>query len=311
VGSAETDGNFIVIGGTGDDELTGGALGDTLDLSAGGNDTANGGGGGDAFNMLDKLTASDVLDGGADNDSLNVDGDYSAGMTFGAMTAVNFEGMAAAAGHDYDFTTHDATVASGITFSVLAGGLGAADDFLWNGAAETDGTFDVTAGSGNDTLAGGAGDDTLDGGAGIDDLTGGAGSDDLTGGAGIDRFHYAAVSQSASTTHDVVHGFTAADDFIDLHVAVTGYDGSVSSSIAINQATFDANLTVATAGAFALAPAGAHAILFFTGAEGGDLDGRSYLIVDANADAVYTGGLDYVIDVTGGDFSGLGVGNFI
>jgi hypothetical protein len=127
----------------------------------------------------------------------------------------------------------------------------------------------------------------------------------------VNRFHYGAVSDSASTTHDAITGFDAASHFFDLHVAVTGYDGAVGSSIAVNQATFDANLTAATAGHFALSPAGAHAILFSTGAEGGDLDGRVFVIVDANADAAYTGGLDYVIEVTGGDFTGLSAGNFI
>src|SRR5215471_1416479 len=48
-GSAETDGNYYIIAGAGNDTLTGGGKHDVFDLSKGGNDTAHGGGGNDTF----------------------------------------------------------------------------------------------------------------------------------------------------------------------------------------------------------------------------------------------------------------------
>jgi hypothetical protein len=46
------------------------------------------------------------------------------------------------------------------------------------------------------------------------------------------------------------------------------------------------------------------------GSNGGTLDGHVFLIVDANGDAVYEGGTDYVFDITG--YAGtIGTGNFI
>jgi Ca2+-binding RTX toxin-like protein len=311
-GAAELNGSFYIRASTGSDTITGGAKYDYFYLTQGGDDTAYGGGGSDEFYMNAAFSAADTLDGGTGTeDELKLNGDYSGGVTFGAATLTNFEAIGVVEGHSYSLTTDDATVASGASLRVHGEHLAADESLVFDGSAETNGAFDLTGGAGNDNLTGGSGNDTMDAAEGIDDLTGGLGADSLTGGTGIDRFHYGAVAESASTTHDVITGFNAADDFFDLHVAVAGYDGQVGSSIAINQATFDANLTVATAGAFALAPAGAHAIVFYTGAEGGDLDGHSFLIVDVNGDAAYTATLDYVIDITGGDFTGLGVGNFI
>jgi Ca2+-binding RTX toxin-like protein len=56
----------------------------------------------------------------------------------------------------------------------------------FTGSAETDGVFNITGGTGNDSITGGAGNDTLAGGTGNDTLTGGAGNDSVTGNAGAD-----------------------------------------------------------------------------------------------------------------------------
>jgi Ca2+-binding RTX toxin-like protein len=72
-GSAETNGSFTVLGGGGNDVITGGALGDTLSGN-GGNDILNGGAGADTLNggdgndTLNGGAGADVLDGGAGND---------------------------------------------------------------------------------------------------------------------------------------------------------------------------------------------------------------------------------------------------
>src|SRR6201999_4432542 len=64
-GAAETDGSFAMIGGTGNDVLTGGAMADSFDLSHGGSDTVHAGGGDDTFTMGTGFNTSDTLDGGA------------------------------------------------------------------------------------------------------------------------------------------------------------------------------------------------------------------------------------------------------
>lgn len=106
---------------------------------------------------------------------------------------------------DFQITTNDANVAAGQTFIVDASrltstvttlgagnrinGAGAVSTFstlTFNGAAETNGAFDVTGGAGDDIITGGAGADTLRGGLGNDTLNGGAGNDVLEGGDGND-----------------------------------------------------------------------------------------------------------------------------
>ncbi|MBK8176445.1 MAG: calcium-binding protein [Rhodospirillales bacterium] len=71
-GSAETDGNFDVTGGAGDDVITGGAGDDTID-SGGGNDNLTGGAGDDMFAFLNAdFTSGDSITGGADDDTIAI-----------------------------------------------------------------------------------------------------------------------------------------------------------------------------------------------------------------------------------------------
>ena len=93
-GSAETDGAFYLTGGAGDDTLTGGdyAVGDSFYIVSGGTDTVYGGGGDDQTFMGANMTAADTIDGGAGTgDIVYLDGDYSAGLTFGATTMTNVD----------------------------------------------------------------------------------------------------------------------------------------------------------------------------------------------------------------------------
>jgi Ca2+-binding RTX toxin-like protein len=274
-GSAETNGHFDIVASTGGDTLTGGAQSDTFEFGA-------------------RLTASDTVNGGAGSDTVKLDGNYAGGVTFGAGTLTNVETIMLAVGHDYNLTTNNATVASGQSLTVDGSALGAGDDLTFTGTAETDGTFSITAGAGDDNLKGGTGNDTFVLGDGINDATGGAGADDITAGGSIDRFHYGAVGESTSTTRDTVHGFDGADDFFDLNVSVAQYNGEHNSSGAINSATFDADLAAASAGFNTI-----NGALVVHATSGGDLAGHSFLIVDVNGDTLYTGGVDYVFDITG------------
>jgi hypothetical protein len=80
---------------------------------------------------------------------------------------------------------------------------------------------------GNDAITGGAGSDTIWGGAGNDTIVGGAGADVIDLGTGADYLKYSSVSESTSTTQDVVAGFTGGEDKIDLSAILTaaGYTG--------------------------------------------------------------------------------------
>ncbi len=200
-GSAELDGNFTVIGGAGNDTITTGAGSDFIDASLGGVDTISmGGAAGDPNQVGDDVyfgaafTAADSVNGGDPSlSSVELQGDYSAGVVFGAatMTNVGFLDIESGKGlnmsFDYSLTTNDANVAAGQTLTVFAKGLTATEFLHFDGSAETDGSFAITGGAGNDVLTGGAGDDFFKGDAGDDIIDGGAGknratfSDDSTG----------------------------------------------------------------------------------------------------------------------------------
>jgi Ca2+-binding RTX toxin-like protein len=111
-------------------------------------------------------------------------------------------------------TTNSATVASGITLAVSGGSLTGVLRF--NGAAETDGYFNIASGSGLDSLTGGALADTISAGSGADTITGGGGADSLTGGAGADVFVYASATDSGGTAVDTITDWTSAADKLNI-----------------------------------------------------------------------------------------------
>ncbi len=114
------------------------------------------------------FTAADSIDGGAGStDAVNLSGDYTGAnaVVFGAATMTNVEFLEVVAGNSYDLTTDDATVAAGQTLTVDASALSGSDTLIFNGSAETDGTFTFEVNDPNvlsdSQLTGGAGDDTL------------------------------------------------------------------------------------------------------------------------------------------------------
>lgn len=165
------------IDGTGnnlDNILTGNGGPNKL-VSGDGIDTVKGGTGDDVLVFDSYLTTDDRLDGGAGNDTLRLNGDYSAGVTFGATTMLNVERIELATGSSYDLTLNNATNATALTIDGNV--LGAGDSLVVNGAAETTNALTAIGGGGADTLIGGGGNDLLIGGAGADTLTGGLGND--------------------------------------------------------------------------------------------------------------------------------------
>lgn len=305
-GSAEKDGSFVLIGGQGNDTLTGGGGADVFDLSHGGNDTAKGGGGTDTFQMGAALTAADKIDGGDGKDTVVLDGDYSLGLTFGATTMVNVETLRLTNGHGYELTMSDGNVAAGQTLTIDASKLGGGFALIFDGSAEHDGAFVVKGGRGNDHIVGGDGADQLSGGKGNDVLQGGNGADLLNGARGHDVFAYTAVGQSTGPVFDTITGFSVKQDKIDVWFSVTGVDTAVAHG-ALSLANFDSDLAVALGAAHL---AGNHAVVFTP--DSGDFAGDTFLVVDANGVAGYQAGQDLVIELDhAAHLSQLKVADFI
>ncbi|HEV8391554.1 MAG TPA: type I secretion C-terminal target domain-containing protein [Dongiaceae bacterium] len=174
IGTAALDGS----GNDGDNVITGNS-GPNMLTSGKGIDTLKGGDGNDVLVLGANLTAADKLDGGTGTDILRLDGDYSAGVAFGASTMIAVEQIALADGNDYKLTFVDANNASSLLIdgSLLTGG----NTLSVNASAESASGL---------TVLGGEGDDTLIGGSGADSFTGGKGADIITGGAGLDTVSY-------------------------------------------------------------------------------------------------------------------------
>ncbi len=189
------DGAAILRGNEQNNLIVGGAGDDLIDLRDGGNDVASGGAGNDGFYFGAAYTNADVVDGGAGNrDQLGMQGDYSAGRTLGALTGIeqlvllagddNRFGGATGTNLSYKLTSVDSTVAAGQMLTVFANTLRAGENFTFNGAAETDGSFLIYGGLGTNDFTGGAGDDGFffgQGRFGVGDVVNGGGGSDQVG----------------------------------------------------------------------------------------------------------------------------------
>ncbi|HEX6375472.1 MAG TPA: hypothetical protein VFZ91_07100, partial [Allosphingosinicella sp.] len=164
------DGNDTLKGSSFRDALKGDAGNDNLHLYLGGDDVAEGGAGLDNFFFGAALTAADVVTGGADADTLVIQGDYPGGVTLSA-NITQIENVSILAGsntafgepgtnrYDYVLTTNDANFAAGVQARINGAALLEGEDFTFNGSAETDASYVVYGGKGRDTLLGGLGND--------------------------------------------------------------------------------------------------------------------------------------------------------
>jgi hypothetical protein len=262
-GSAETDGKFFVFGGMGTDNYTGGA-GDDVFLFRN-----------SAFSGADRVNG-----GGGSGDQFALQGNYSGSnaVVLGATTLTNVEAIVFLSGRDerfgrdtgesysYEVTSHDANVAAGQVFAVDGGSLRANETLFFNGSNETDGSFRLFGGSGNDVLIGGAGNDSIRGADGNDRLSGGAGSDTLTGGIGSDIFVFEDASYRSG--NDTITDFLSGTDRIDL------------SNIDANRNTEGANE------AFAFIGEGAFTSTAGELRTGIDANGQRFVEGDTNGDGV-------------------------
>jgi VCBS repeat-containing protein len=201
-GSAETNANFLIYGGRGTDQLTGGT----------GNDIF--------FFAEDRFAAGDTLVGGPGYDALFLYGaytiDFASSAYAGALTGFESIGLSSAtderyarggSGHAYDLTLGDALVGAGGTLTVNGSMLQSYEPMEVDGSGETNGIL---------RLFGGGAADVLTAGAGADLLYGGGGADILTGGGGADTFRYDLTSESTASATDSVVGFLSGTDKFDL-----------------------------------------------------------------------------------------------
>lgn len=193
---------MLIRGTPGDDpNLLGTATKDDFDLSAGGNDTASGLGGNDRFAMLDTFNAADSLDGGTGHDTIDLDGDYSAGLTLDPTTIHNIEAIVLGPFSSYNLTLDDGNVAPGARLLIDGRVLQPADHLILDGSNVKGGNLTIFGGAGDDTLTGGSGKDVfyLQGG-GSDTTSGGNGNDTFKMRGGFDGSHVI----DGGAGHDVV-----------------------------------------------------------------------------------------------------------
>jgi Ca2+-binding RTX toxin-like protein len=258
-------GNDILNGGAGIDTIHGGTGADTL-IGGAGSDSLFGDAGNDIFGYTIG-DGADVVDGGADLDTLNISGtaaNNTLNVIFNGTAITPFEGGTIANVESFvadllggtdtlNFAGSLAGVAVNLATGTASGFTSIAGVENVNGTDFNDTlTGDALAnlldgGAGNDILVGGAGADTLNGSAGDDRLTGGAGNDALNGGAGNDILIFA-----AGFGNDTVTGFDSnpvgGQDLID----ITAYH--------FTAANFAANVLIAGVGTETLITIGADQI---------------------------------------------------
>jgi Ca2+-binding RTX toxin-like protein len=208
-----SDGPDLIVGGEGNDVLGGGG-GDDRIVGDRGNDTMNGGTGDDTL-VWNNGDNTDVINGDAGRDDIEVNGAPTAGDVFSVQPT----------GSRIKFDRPNLVPFSldiGSSETLHANGLGG-DDAITVGdvgplsvtAAGGPGNDSLTGGSSSETLVGGSGDDTLNPGGGLDVVSGDDGNDTVNvrdraadvalGGDGND-------SAIADTPNlDILDGFEAVD----------------------------------------------------------------------------------------------------
>ena len=191
-GGAGTD---SITGGSGADTILGGAGNDTItDTFASGTDSIVAGSGNDSIVLADDTTlgSSDVIDGGTGNDKLSL-GTHN--LTDAAND--NIQGIE--------------------SIALGTGGVSV------NLSHQSEG-FDITGGTGADTIVAGSGADTITGDSGADSITAGDGADEITGGAGNDKIYLGSNDGDSDTVNltdnmdtDTIYNFTvgSSGDVID------------------------------------------------------------------------------------------------
>ena len=203
-GSAETDGNFLMLGGRGIDNLTGGAGRDIF-----------------VFGHDGRFGLADSVDGGEGFDVVYLRGDYQlnfielggSAATFANIESIgllSFADTSFAGGgdgeFDYEIVWADAMLAAGDRITINGSRLGAGETMTFDGSDERDGSFRIFGGTDADVLRGGDGADLI---------YGGLGADTMQGGGGNDVFRYQSAAESTAAARDGIQDFNLGD-IIDL-----------------------------------------------------------------------------------------------
>lgn len=234
-----TDNNDTLVGGAGDDRISGRKGDDTL-IGGGGNDRIDGGDGSDTLfgqegdDTFTPGAGRDYVYGGSSTGDSGIDtvsyANYGSGVLVSLVNGYGYQQSLGNADRD-DLhgieniigSAYDDTLGGDNKVNRIMGGDGkdtldgwGGDDYLDGG----DGDDTLFGSGGNDTLIGGDGDDelhgiegtdTLDGGAGEDDLYGGSEADILTGGSGADTFHFGVTDNNGAWGRDTITDFTHED----------------------------------------------------------------------------------------------------
>jgi Ca2+-binding RTX toxin-like protein len=194
------DGNDIIYGQEGNDTIDGGIGNDTI-TGGTGTDRMYGGAGSDTFRLANgEFASSELIDGGADNDTILLTNATTVDFTTGTITAV--ENLTGSTGDDKvtltaalldSFTT--VNLGGGDDTLTISGNVNSSNDSQLQGVENIVLQSAATLNLSNQTegfkINGSSGVDMITGGAGADTITGGAGADSLNGGAGEDIFQLA------------------------------------------------------------------------------------------------------------------------
>jgi hypothetical protein len=204
-------GNDTIKGGSGDDILKGGAGNDTIILESNGtfgselfayNTTSSvQAGTEESINLDGKIRFGDVMNGGADIDTVELTDSADAFFLHDSFSGFHSSLNLRADDNGKSGTARIANIEN------INSGLGddivdlTSPDYSLAGQNIT-----VDGGSGDDTLWGSDANETLKGGVGDDELFGGAGTNVLTGGAGADEFQF-----TKTSTNDTIKDFSLID----------------------------------------------------------------------------------------------------
>ncbi|PWR18622.1 calcium-binding protein [Zavarzinia aquatilis] len=182
-GSAETDGTLAFFEGWQDSVFIGGSHGNVVHSYHGGHDVFIGGAGDDSFVIHSGYDALDVMQGGAGNDTLTLGGGslLSANLTGARIGGFETIVLDTYYGNSFHIMFSDAYAKAGDVIHVTTDdrfGPASTMHIDVNAGHETDATFVITDGRGDDTLIGGGGDDWISAAEGGRDLVQGRGGDD-------------------------------------------------------------------------------------------------------------------------------------
>jgi hypothetical protein len=285
----------FIDGNSGNNVLNGTPQRDIFRLQQGGNDTVNALAGNDSLYFGAAFTAADIVNGGPDFDVLILQGDYSAGVTFGTAGISNISGIDSISLFPGSLTTYGDTANNLYSYNLTmlnsdvavmkinGSGLIAGENFTFNGSAETDGQFTVYGGKGIDTLTGGGLGDSI-----VFNFDRFGAGDTINGGGGYDVVYlrgdytidFNAVGFAGSLTNVESVGLLS---FADTSYAGGG-DGEFDYSIIWNNAMMTAGQTITFNGSRLTA----NETVQFDGTS--ETDGGKFRLWGGSADDVLRGG---------------------